>query len=134
MAPNASWSFEELVGISLSCVDARLSVGSNYDAFVRTCEVIRNRGLCPTRYTVTKPVHSLLAALKEATVAAADSSADARARLRGALLEVAKRRRGAFFFVDAAALDSEWPLGSTGRLMRAIESEGCACRVRASDV
>ena len=110
-------------------MDARLSVGSSYDAIVRTCEVIRNRGLCPTKNTVTKPVHSLLAALKEATVAAAASGADARARLRGALLG----RRGASF-VDAAALDSEWPLGSTGRLMRAIESEGCACRVRASDV
>ena len=82
--------------------------------------------------TVIKPVHLLLAALKEATVAAAASGADARARLRGALFEVAKRRRGASF-VDAAALGSEWPLGSTGRLVRAIESEGCGCRVRASD-
>jgi len=95
--------------------------------------VIRNHGLChQVQSPVIKQVHLLLQALKEASVAAAASGADASARLRGALLEVAKCHLGASF-ADEAALDSERPLGSTGRLMRAMESEGCACRVRASD-
>ena len=109
-----------LAGSYCPFVDAQFSKGSSCDAFVATCEVIRNHGLCHLmRNPVLKQVHLLLAALKEANVAAAASCADASALLRGALLEVAKCRLGASF-ADKAALDSEWPLGSTGRLMRAL--------------
>ena len=114
-AVAAEWSLEEPIGLLLPNVDAQFSVGSSYDAFVATCEVIRNHGLCHlVRSPVIKQVHLMLAALKAAKVAAATSGADASARLRGALLEVAKRRLDASF-AGEAALDAEWPRGLHGQ-------------------
>ena len=87
-------------------VDTQFTVESTYDAFAATCEVLLNNGLCEQiKSPVIKHVHLVFAAMKEAKVAAAASGADARARLRGVLLEVTKCSLGASF-ADEAALHS----------------------------
>jgi hypothetical protein len=52
-AVAAEWSLDELIGLVLPFVDPQFSVGSSYDAFVGTCEVIRNHGL---RHLIRSPV------------------------------------------------------------------------------
>jgi hypothetical protein len=127
-AVAAEWAFAEPIGILSPFVGPQFTAGSSYDALVATCKVLRNNGLCHLiKSPVVKQVHALFAALKEAKVAAAASGADARARLRGVLLEVAKRRLGASF-TDEATLDSTWPHEYGGRLGQAMVSEGSAHR------
>ena len=112
----------------LPFVDMQAKVECKYDDFAATCAVLKQNGLCEQiRSPVIQQVHVLLAAMHEATIAAAATGADASGRLRAVLLEVAKCRLGASF-TDEATLDSTWPQEHGGRLGQALVIEGCGHR------